>query len=190
MNGSREPRRPGAIEATLAVAICLTVRSALVPAAAADPHEFPDLSGYHAVNADDYMTYATYGIQGVQFATPGGYRCRMSANLKASRQIAECWGALPGTGRNHVGLVTQSKQTSAGAFSDVDLSAMEKYDFGPAGGPSGIIDPKDYKPLMPQDKISFAGFTCGVGPATTACIQDDPSSHHGFVLSPQDAWTF
>ncbi|WP_139273231.1 hypothetical protein [Mycobacterium paraffinicum] len=172
------------------MAICLLAAPALAPPATADPREFPDLSGYHAVNGDEYRTYATYGIQGVQFATPGGYRCRMSTNFKASRQMMDCWGVLPGTTRNHVGLVTQSKQTMAAAFSDVDLSTMETYDFGPAEGPAGNIDPKDYKPLAPQDKLSYAGFTCGVDPITTACQQDDPSTRHGFVLSSLGSWTF
>lgn len=172
----------------LCLGIYLVVASALAPVATADPHRFPDLSDYHAANADDFRTYATYGIEGVQFATPGGYRCRMSTNFKASRQMADCWGGLPGTVRNHVGFITQSTQTTAATFSDVDLSSMEQYDFRPAEGPSGVIDAKNYKPLTPHTKVSYAGFTCGVDPATTACQADDPSSQHGFVLSPQGSW--
>jgi hypothetical protein len=183
-------RGAAAVNAAMSAGIFLAAATALAPAAAAGPQQFPDLSGYHAVNAEDYRTYATYGIDGVQFATPGGYRCRMDTNFKASRQTMNCWGALPGTAHNHVGLITQSKQTTAATFSDVDLSQMEQYDFGPAGGPSGVIDPKNYAPLAPQNKVSYAGFTCGVDPFTTACEADDSSSRHGFVLSPQGSWTF
>lgn len=178
------------MKVSLFVGICVVAASVLAPVASADPHQFPDLSDYHAVNADDYETYATYGIQGVQFATPTGYRCRMSTNLKASRQVMECWGALPGTALNHVGFITQSKRTTAATFSNVDPSSMEQYDFGPSGGSAGLIDPKNYKPLPTHNKVSFAGFSCGVDSATTACEADDPSNRHGFVLSQQGSWTF
>jgi hypothetical protein len=169
--------------------ICAVVALVFLPVSAADP-QFPNLSGYSAVNAEDFETYATYGIKGVQFAAPGGYRCRIGINFRVSRQMADCWGALPGTARNHVGVITQSKQTTAAELSDVNLSLMEQYDFRPAEGPAGVIDPKDYKPLPPNNKISFGGFTCGVDPISTACESDDPSSHHGFFLSPQGSWTF
>ncbi len=178
------------MKVTIFVGICVVAAPALASVATADPHQFPDLSGYHAVNASDYETYATYGIQGVQFATPAGYRCRMSTNFKASRQMVECWGALPGTAHNHVAVITQSKQTTAATFSDVNLSWMEQYDFRPSEGPAGVIDPKNYKPLTALNKVSYAGYTCGVDPASTACQADDPSSQHGFVLSPQGSWTF
>lgn len=67
---------------------------------------------------------------------------------------------------------------------------MEQYDFRPVEGPTGLIDPKDYKPIAPHNKVSFAGFTCGVDLTATACQSDDPSSHHGIILSQQGSLTF
>lgn len=58
---------------------------------------------------------------------------------------------------------------------------MEQYDFRPVEGPTGLIDPKDYKPIAPHNKVSFAGFTCGVDLTATACQSDDPSSHPKMV---------
>ena len=38
--------------------------STTVPMAAADPQQFPDLSGYNDVNSPDYRTYSAYSTIG------------------------------------------------------------------------------------------------------------------------------
>lgn len=63
-----------------------------VPPAAADPQQFPDLSGYTDVNAKDYLTFSAYSTTGVQFVAPGGYRClqTLSPHSKVTYERATC----------------------------------------------------------------------------------------------------
>ena len=41
-------------------AVCIAISSTTMPSAAADPQQFPDLSGYTDVNYKDYLTYSAY----------------------------------------------------------------------------------------------------------------------------------
>ena len=119
-----------------------------MPSAAADPPQFPDLSGYTEVNAHDYTTYLAYMTAGVQFVTPGGYRCRMSFTHKAAYESMSCWGTLPGTSHNHVGLSRTVADPSGATFSDVDLASMEKYQSMDATGThEETVSPDAYKLL-------------------------------------------
>src|ERR1700743_1860978 len=69
--------------APLCAALCVAVSSLATPSAAADPPQFPDLGGYTDVIPGDYLTFSAYSTTGVQFVTPGSYRCRMSYVSKA-----------------------------------------------------------------------------------------------------------
>ena len=90
--------------ASLSRSVTLCGSSTTTRSAAADPQQFPDLSGCTDVNYKLYLTYAAYSTTGAQFVTPGGYRCRISYIFKASASLMQCWGSLPDTANNLVGL--------------------------------------------------------------------------------------
>jgi hypothetical protein len=185
------------VKVRLSAAICVAVSAAAMPSASADPQQFPDLSGFVNANAPDYTTYSAYMTAGVQFVTPAGYRCRMSYTTKAARSDMGCWGSLPGTSHNYVGLRYLGGPNSPGAeFSDIDLTSMERYDWMDASGThEGTISPDSYKALPAHAKVTYTQATpqtCGVDSSLTACVLtgDAPGQRHGFVLSPQGSWTF
>lgn len=62
--------------------------------AAADPPP-PNLDGYTAVEATAFETYSAYATSGVQFLTPDGLHCRITANSRATGVDGACWGKLP-----------------------------------------------------------------------------------------------
>ena len=174
------------MKAPLCAAALIALWSSTTPWAAADPQQFPDLSGYTEANSNDYLTYSAYSTQGVQFVTPGGYRCRLSHISKSAASIIQCWGSLPGTSHNLVGV---SYPSGGGAtFADKDMSAMERYQWmdGPGNWHDGTVSPDAYKPLPPHSKVTYSGATCGVDESMTACML----AGHGFVLSSNGSWTF
>jgi hypothetical protein len=74
--------------------------------------------------AKDYVTYSAYNTLGVQFPTPGSYRCRLTYISKAATSLTQCWCSLPadkdlssmahyqwmdGPGQWHGGTVTTAK---------------------------------------------------------------------------------
>ena len=173
------------MKAPLCAAVLLAVSPAALPSAAADPQRFPDLSGYPEVNSTDYLTYSAYSTSGVQFVTPGGYRCRLSYISKAAASLIGCWGALPASSHN---LVEVSYPSGGAAFADKDLAAMEHYQWmdGPGNWHDGTVSPDAYKPFPPHSKVTYSGETCGLDESMTACVL----AGHGFVLSPNGSWTF
>jgi hypothetical protein len=181
----------------LCAAALAAVLPAATPVAAADPPQFPDLTGYAAVNDKDYTTFSAYMTAGVQFVAPGGYRCRVAFTHKAASTSMACWGKLPGTPHNYVGL-GHTMDSLAATFADVDLGSMEKYQTMDADGMhEGTVSPDAYRPLPPNSKVTYtdgAPQTCGVNETMTACVvgeSPDPNhGGHGFVLSPQGSWTF
>jgi hypothetical protein len=156
------------------------------PAGGRRPAAVSDLSGYTDVNSNDYLTYSAYSTQGVQFVTPGGYRCRLSYVSKAAASLIQCWGSLPGTSHNLVGVSYPSG--GAATFADKDLSTTERYQWmdRPGNWHDGAVSPDAYKPLPPHGKVTYRGETCGVDESMTACELHG----HGFVLSPNGSWTF
>lgn len=183
-----------AVNVAMFVAALVVAVSGSTPSAAADPNQFPDLSSYAAVNAADYTTYHAYMTTGVQFSAPAGYRCRMSFTHKQNGAHVACWGTLPGTPNNYVGLdyMVGGSLVSSG-FSTIDLSRMEEIQ--PVGGlPGGTVNPVVYKPLPTHSKVGYAGDgplqTCAVDASMTACAITDQDRRHGFVLSPQGSWLF
>ncbi|TDH52057.1 hypothetical protein [Mycobacterium talmoniae] len=166
------------------------------PAGWGDPGQFPDLNSYVQVDPAPFETYTTYGSdgRGVQFSTPGGYRCRMIKNVRGGWMSVSCWGSLPGTSQN---LVTGGDMSPA-RFSTVDLAAQETYQRYEGTEPhTYTVNPDDYKPLPSGSKVTKQGTgaqsgTCGVDAAMTACeIEGGPTGErHGFVLSPQGSSTF
>ena len=184
------------VKAPLYAAVFVAISSTTMPSAAADPHQFPDLSGYTDVNYKDYLTYSAYSTTGAQFVTPGGYRCRISYIFKASASLIQCWGSLPGTSHNLVGLSDPGGPDKDGAqFADKDLASMEHYQWmdGPGQWHDGTVSPDAYKPLPPHSKVTYNGETCGVDESMTACVlpahAPDQGQPQGFVLSPNGSWT-
>lgn len=168
-----------------------------LPAAAADPGQFPDLSGYTAADAQQYHNYGTYPTTaGVQFTTPDGYRCRISYTGKANVTRAVCWGSLPGTSDNAVNVTLGSSFGSA-AFANVDPATMDSHQDMRGGQ---LVDltysAADYKSLPAGSKVTSpdapdgVSATCGVNVGMTACVIETSSDKHGFVLSSQGSWTF
>jgi hypothetical protein len=189
--------RPVSVRAPLRFAVFIAISSTTTPSAAADPQQFPDLSGYTDANYKDYLTYSAYSTTGAQFVTPGGYRCPMSNIFKASTSQIQCWGLLPGTAHNLVGLSYPGGPDKDGAqFADKDLSPTEHYQWldGPGQWHDGTVSPDAYKPLPAHSKVTYNGETCGVDESMTACVlpahAPDQGQPHGFVLSPNGSWTF
>ena len=149
------------------------------PHAVADP-QFPDLSGYAAVNPDDYqMDRPAPGSgypeawSGVVFSTPSGQRCSMKLNTRGGFLGATCVG-------NMLGDTTHSCVTA------YDYEAGSFADCGGAGANG------EYKLLPAGSKITVVwsstgdSVTCAADQAMTAC----QTGQHGFVLSSADSWTF
>lgn len=102
------------VKATLfAGAFVVVALPAFAPFAAADPTQFPDLSNYASVNAAEYTTFHAYLTRGVQFATPGGYRCRMRFTHKQNGAYMECWGAPVCPARRSARRITSPCQRTA-----------------------------------------------------------------------------
>lgn len=173
--------------------MALVVSSLLAaPSVTADPARFPDMNRFTEVDPAPYNTYGTYPTTtGVQFTTPGGYRCRMTFTGKANAWSADCWGALPGTTFNHV-MVTTWYQSPPAEFSNVDLADMETYtEMGREHTEKKSIDPASYKPLPAGSKIVWEkALTCVVEQDVTACRLGNDADSHGFVLSPQGSEAF
>ena len=154
--------------------------------AAADP--VPDLSGYIDMDVHDYATYYNYPTTtGLQFVTPGGYRCRITYTGRANPPMEQafCWGALPGTSSNVVSVFAAMSQEPA-EFSTVDLAGMEKYtDYREPR--DRTVDPSDYKPLPPGTKLTYSDTgTCAVAKDSTVCVVGT----HGFELSSKGSRVF
>jgi hypothetical protein len=181
------------VKVPLYAPVFIAISTTTMPSAAADPQQFPDLGGYTDVNSKDYLTYSAYSITGAQFVTPGGYRCRISYVYKASRSMMECWGSLPGTSHNYVGL--NYPGGDGAQFADKDLAAMEYFQWmdGPGNWHDGTVSPDAYKPVPPHSKLTYQRETCGVDQSMTACVlpaYPPDQGQHGFVLSPGGSWTF
>ncbi|WP_250149958.1 hypothetical protein [Mycolicibacter acidiphilus] len=155
---------------------------AIAPPAATEP-QFPDLGRFTAVNAAEYgipiPSDGPYpGAQtGVAFGTPSGQNCSIWINVRGMWAAAYCNGPIPGRSQTSVSVGT----TAAGEFRD---SA------GSGDGQSTLL------PVGHKIEFTRRGYvgTCAADTAMTACVVDyDPPSspaRHGFVLGPQESWTF
>jgi hypothetical protein len=173
------------------VGATISLGTLAAPTAIADPGEPPDVSGYTAADVKDYATYYSYpATNGVQFVTPGGYRCRITYTWKANPNVkdAACWGSLAGTPFNFAGVRVYLTHDPA-ELANVDLSGMEQY-YPPPPADSSValpISPDAYKPLPAGSKLSYPGSaTCAVTETMTVCELGD----HGFVLDPTGSRTF
>jgi hypothetical protein len=189
----RSDFRVVAVKAALFVGAWVVAVSGCAPTASADPNQFPSLSDFFTVNAADYQTYRAYATSGVQFATPGGYRCRMNFTHKQNGSYMQCWGILPGTPSNHVEVSYLAGADLVTAdFSNVDLATMDVIPSG-AGVQAKTLTAQDYGLLPTRSRVIYTDGpvqTCGVDAAMTACELIDQGRQHGFVLSPQGSWTF
>ncbi|SKG55590.1 Uncharacterised protein [Mycobacteroides abscessus subsp. bolletii] len=168
--------------------------------AAADPPP-PNLDGYTAVEATAFETYSAYATSGVQFLTPDGLHCRITANSRATGVDGACWGKLPGVSGDE-NLATVSLTTSTASLTHMpDLGQQEivaRPDASPAG--PAAIDPSMYRPLSPGQKITYGlkatdkVITCAVSEQhETTCVLPNNftgSGPHGFVLSPTGSRAF
>lgn len=162
------------------------------PTAAAVPPNFPDLSQFQPVNADDYRTEFGYATEGVRFSTPDGLHCSLSHNVRGSESVASCRGNLPGAGGSTEVLASSYVPT---VWQQGDLSQPEMYlemeDHGLRDVP---VDPAAFRPLPAGGRISYRNISCAVDDAAmTACLitSDAPSLvDHGFVLRPAGSSTF
>lgn len=187
--------------AMLWAALYVAVSAMRMPAAVGDPGQFPDLSSYTTADPHAYATYYNYPTTGgLQFIGPGGYRCRMSFTGKANFMQVSCWGSLPGTSDNSVGVNQVSTRFDPAQFGNGDLAATEHYNQMGDNGKveERTVSPDAYKPLAAGSKLTQNSWstgpvaTCGVDTTRTACVIDYPSKgeRHGFVLSPQGNLTF
>jgi hypothetical protein len=159
------------------------------PTAMADPGPLPDLSGFTPVDPDSYSTYYDYPTTGgAQFVTPGGYRCRITYTGRANPafKAAMCWGSLPGTPSNYVGM-SAALDSGPAQFSNGDLAGLEKYRKPPGDSAPVTISPDAYKPLLVGSKLTYRdSATCAVADALTTCVLGE----HGFVLKPDGSQAF
>ncbi|MGH3725095.1 MAG: hypothetical protein ACRDUS_13360 [Mycobacterium sp.] len=179
------------------VAACATVFAAQ---ASADPL-IPNLDGFAPVEPTAFETYSAYATSGVQFLTPDGLRCRITANSRATGVDGTCWGKLPGVaGDENVAAVSLNTPTASLSHRP-DLSQLDVVDRpdASAAGPAAI-DPSAYRPLTPGQKITYGlkstdkVITCAVSDQReTICILPNNFSGggpHGFVLSPSGSRAF
>jgi hypothetical protein len=174
--------------------VVTTLLSILAAAPAmAEPSQTPDLSGYTPMNAKDYATYYNYPTtSGLQFVTPSGYRCRITYTGRANPpyKSTSCWGVLPGTSSNFVG-VTAGMKVDPAQFGNADLTALETYSPPPSSSTPSIspatVSPDAYKPLPAGSKVGWSDSgTCAVTDVMTVCVLGD----HGFVLDPHGSRAF
>lgn len=162
--------------------------------------EFPDLDTFTTADANEYRTYSSYATTGLQFVAPAGYRCRMSANRRATSSAVQCWGSLPLRGFNSVWADANAASSGANSasFGNIDLSIPEATHVYP-GGPTGTVSPDAYRSLPSGMKLiedSVFPTQCVVREQLTACLaqefgtQPGHAEAHGFVLSPEGSWTF
>jgi hypothetical protein len=171
---------PALLAAVLGLLIC--------PTATADPG-VPDLGSFAAAEINVFATYYNYpATDGVQFLTPGGYRCRITYTWKSNPPLkeADCWGSLPGTSFNFAGV--REYLDGESTLADVDLARMEEYHPPPPHvTPPQTVNPDAYKPLPAGSKLTYPrSATCAVADAMTVCVLGD----HGFVLKPEGSQAF
>jgi hypothetical protein len=137
---------------------------------AADTPKFPDMSGYTAVNVNDYaVDTSTPGISstGLYFLTPDGIICGIGGDPSGASCTGNNFPAVPPVtnGVNSIGTDTKLRTTNTPIGTD------------------GTVHGNPVKTLPPLHSITVDGTTCGVDDAgTTAC--KDPEGR-GFVLSPK-----
>lgn len=157
------------------------------PPATASPAGFPDLNGFTAVPADDYVTTGPKGPgRWVDFSTPYNISCQFVAvEEPGSSEAISCDGDMPGMdnaaytqGSPEPGwcLIGTVRSTNSGGLRLNRESVM-----CPAGPyNAGTL-------LNVGQKVSYGNVTCAVGAdQLVACL----SGQHGFVLKPSGSSAF
>jgi hypothetical protein len=161
---------------------------------AADP---PVYAGYTAVDPEPYLTYFTYGGDGVQFTTPTGLMCRIVVISRGQFAYAECFGKLAGVGdSNYVEVTTQGAATyfkeSLSQFLTREGADAEK------GVHTEPASATDFRPLPAGHSITYSvqnfwSGTCAVDTDTTRCTvgfnAQSGAKTKSFVLSPSATTT-
>jgi hypothetical protein len=164
----------------------VTTSTAVPPAAVAPlPPGFPDLDGFtdmsHDHDVSRYYPLAT-------FTSPTGLQCAMWSSRGDT--AAFCFGDIPGRDHpanqvyagDYESFFDQNRPPDKDKLNGKPLASGEKVILGAGGN------------LMGGDQI-----TCSVQDLTVACMVmrafrrnhgDDTAQRHGFVVSPQNSWTF
>ncbi|ALR12661.1 hypothetical protein [Mycobacteroides saopaulense] len=185
----------------LSTSVAVVVGAAIFAGQAAAEPAVPNLDGYTSVEPTAFETYSAYATSGVQFLTPDGLHCRITANSRATGVDGACWGKLPGVpGDENIASVSLNAPTASLTHMP-DLGQQEivaRPDASPAG--PAAIEPGAYRPLTAGQKITYGlkatdkVITCGVSEQReTICILPNNftgDGPHGFVLSPTGSRTF
>jgi hypothetical protein len=147
--------------------------------------DFPDLGGLTDVSADHAVS-GRYP-QSV-FTSPSGLQCSMWSNRGGT--AASCFGTIPGLDHRAQHAYVDDYSSY---FDDKAPSSAPKLDGKPLASGEKIVM-GSHGELMGGDQI-----TCGVAGFTLACVlirdfqdapSDDETRRHGFVISPEESWTF
>jgi hypothetical protein len=182
-NPAADPAPP-VIAVGMSAPLPLRPTSALAP----PPPSFPDLDRFVDVSAahagDNQGIYPL-----ATFTGPGGLQCAMWSSLGDT--AAYCFGAIPGlthpanqvyAGDNNTAHFDQNTPPATDKLNGKPLASGQKVILGAGGS------------LMGGDQI-----TCGVQDAIIACMVvrgfrqnrgDETAERHGFVVDPQNSWTF
>ncbi|MFV8142056.1 hypothetical protein ACNQR7_31205 [Mycolicibacterium senegalense] len=165
------------------IAVGLAVLGLTAAPVASSTPGVPDLSGYTAVNSEDYRSEMGYGTSGVRFSTPDGLHCTMTHNARSSWDMAQCAGPLSGVADLNTARVVSFG--SPGELLKSDLSSDTVSNLDGQGWHETPVAPGAYKVLTVGMKISFESATCAVGDRrlTTCVIAGGQTfGDHGFVL--------
>lgn len=142
----------------------------------AEPPKFPDMTGYVAVDPDDYKTVSVNPgrpdpLNNYYFRTPGGIGCGFIGSA------AVC------SGNNFPGVPPAHGDPSKGLYGVNVISTDSEIRQSSDSTPPGAVEA--YKLLPPLHTITVSGVTCGVDDAgTTACKNPKGGA---FVLSKSGA---
>jgi hypothetical protein len=174
-----------------ALLFVLSPRSAY---AAPIPPGFPDLAGYAAVDASEYMFW-THGHQFMEFYPPSKhYECSVDiTGSSGGHPLApRCSGDIPGADD-----APAEEPITSGCSQAQIIPGTPPNPVGSIGRYNSTCEPfsgrhfdRPEEELPAGHKITIGPITCAQGEGdNTACL-DARGGGHGFVISPERSWTF
>jgi hypothetical protein len=162
------------------MAVLIMLAPALAPRAVAQPADFPDLSGFSAVPAEQYFveTTKTGAARMLDFSTPYNSTCSFSREGDGKySQYLRCTGRM-------------ADSADPCAFGEIYWEPSKtSYDRTWEG--SNCSNPYSYAKLLnPGQKVSFLNVTCAVGDNRLVACLDTFNGEHGFVLRPSGSGFF